>query len=284
MGKILYDKTGAAFTLDHDHDGVAYVRPMVKVITQSADWGEGPIEEEDYEPAAYLVAINRAELFNAPPVAAVNADIAAKLAELDALKSEVKKAERESKEQRSQLERQLHNAKRQLDDWMATHRVMMELGKLLDGQVLYPLSVRKNSYHHSREIPLIPNMRHAQYLSITSGDFEKGQKWVCKQYGSDSYGSPFRFYDTEEERASVIRAEFDETCNAFRRSPNFDTTSWTTSTALHYGTLMAWVKTHPSLAIPNDILALKAKHDADLVAQRKAHLAAELAAIEGGAA
>lgn len=283
MSKTLYDKTGAAFSLDHEIDGIAYVRPMVKVITQSADWGEGPIEDEDHEPAAYLVALDRTELFDAPPVVAVNADIAAKQAELDALKAEAKKAERELREHRGQLERQLRDAQRQLDDWMATHRVMMELGKLLDGQVLYPLSVRENSYHHSREIPLIPEMRHAQYLSITSGDFEKGQKWVCKQYSTDSYGSPFRFYDTEEERSAVIMSEFEKACQAFRKAPNFDAKSYTAGTTLHYGTLMKWVTTHPSLSIPGDIKAMKAENDAALIAQRKATLAAELAAMDGGA-
>lgn len=284
MSKTLFDKTGAAFQLDHEMDGVAYVRPMVKVITQSVDWEEGPIEDESYETAAYLVSVDRSELFDAPPVAALNADIAAQKAELDALKAEAKKIVQGLNLDQAAAEGKLRDAKRQLDDWMKTHRVMMELGKLLDGKVLYPLSVRENNYHHSREIPHIPEMRHAKYLSITSGDFEKGQKWVCKHYGTDHYGSPFRFYDTEEERAAVIRSEFDQTCQHFRKAPNFDTTSYTSSTTLHYGTLTQWVKLHPSLAIPDDIVAMKAANDAALVERRKAELAAELAAIDGGAA
>lgn len=280
--RTLYDKNGAAFSLDHEHDGTAYVRPMVKVIVQSSDWND-ELHEEDagHEPADYLVAKERTSLFDAPPVAVINADIAAQKAELDVLKSEAKKAAREISAERGRVESQLRDAQRQLKDWMASHRVMMELGKLLDGQVLYPLSVRENSYHHSREIPRIPKMRNVGYLTVTSGDFEKGQKWVCKQYSSDSYGSPFRFYDTEQERAAVIHAEFAEACQSFRKAPNFDTTTWSASTALHYGTLMEWVETHPSLSIPDDIVALKAKHDADMVEKRKAVLAAELAEIEG---
>ena len=32
--KIIYDKRGAAFALDHEYGGWTYVRPMVKVVTQ----------------------------------------------------------------------------------------------------------------------------------------------------------------------------------------------------------------------------------------------------------
>lgn len=284
MAQTLFDKTGAAFQLDHEVDGMAYVRPMVKIITQSVDWGEGPIEDEDYEPAAYLVSVDRSELFDAPPVVAINADIAAQKAELDALKSEAKKAVKEINLEQAIAEGKLRDAQRQLDAWMATHRVMMDLGKLLDGKVLFPLSVKENPYHHSRDIPRIPEMRNASYIELRNGDFEKGQAWACKRYASDIYGSPFMFFDTEEERSAVIRSEFDQACQAFRKSPNFDTTSYSTDTNLHYGTLMEWVKVHPSLAIPDDIVAMKAENDAALVEKRKAALAAELAAIDGGAA
>lgn len=45
----LYDKTGAAFSFDHEHEGTAYVRPLVKVVIQSS-YGDDMHEEEDYEP------------------------------------------------------------------------------------------------------------------------------------------------------------------------------------------------------------------------------------------
>lgn len=275
MQAMLYDKTGGVFALDHEHDGTAYVRPMVKVFTQHG-YGDEAHEDEDVEPAAYLVAMDRAALFDEPPVAKLDADIKAKLDELNALKEEAAKV----RAARFAAERELSDAKRQLDTWMQNHRVMMDLGKLLDGQVLYPLSVRENHYHHGRNIPRIPEMQSAGLLTVTSGDFEKGQKWVCKRYSSDAYSSPFRFYDTKEERDAVISAEFDAACQSFRKAPNFDTTSWSTGTTLHYGTLLEWVKTHPALSIPDDIKAMKAENDAELVRQRKATLAAELAKIE----
>lgn len=278
-GPWLYDKTGAAFSLDHEHEGTAYVRPLVKVFLQFG-YGDDLHEEEDYEPAQYLVSMDRTSLFDAPPLAAINEEVAAKQSELDALKAEAKKALREINSQRSAAERELQAAKLQLDRWMESHRVMMDLGKLLDGQVLYPLSVSENHYHHARDIPRIPSMRYAAYLALTSGDFEDGKAWVCKRYGNDSYGSPFQFFDTEEERSAVIRSEFDATCAKFRERPNFDTTTYTTTTTLHYGTLLEWVKVHPSLSIPEDIKAMKTANDAEIVERRKAALAAELAAIE----
>lgn len=273
----LYDKTGAAFSFDHEYDGTAYVRPMVKVFTQYG-YGDDVHENEDVEPAAYLVTMDRSALFDAPPVVALNDDIKAKTEELAALKAEAKKAINELKSERSAAEYKLADAKRQLDTWMESHRVMMDLGKLLDGAVLYPLSVSKNHYHHARDIPRIPSMQSAAYLSITSGNFEKGQKWVCKKYADDSYGSPFQFFDTEEERSAVIRSEFDAACQSFRQKPNFTVDIYTT-TNLHYGTLMEWVKVHPTLSIPDDIKAMKVANDADLVERRKATLAAELASI-----
>lgn len=273
----LYDKTGAAFKLDHEHNGTLYVRPLVKVVMQT-NYGDDYHEEEDFEPAAYIVAKDEAELFYAPPIPAVEAELVAKQAELDALKAERKKVVSELWSEKSAAEHELSTAKMQLERWMETHRVMMDLGKLLDGQVLYPLSVGKNHYHHARDIPRIPEMRSASYLSITSGNFESGQKWVAKKYAQDTYSIPFMFFDTYEERAAAIQSEFDAACQAFRQKPDFTVDIYTT-TNLHYGTLLEWVKTHPALSIPDDIKEMKAAHDAALVEQRKAALAAELAAI-----
>lgn len=276
--KWLYDKTGAAFSLDHEHNGKAYVRPMVKAITQYG-YGDDVHEDEGYEPAAYLVEMDRADLFDAPPIVALNADIVAKAAELEALRAEAKKVISELKSERSKAEYQLADAKRKLDEWMKTHKGMIDLGKLLDGQVLYPLSVSQNSYHYARNIPHIPEMKKIGRLFVEGGDFEKGKEWRAQRYMSDIYDTPFQFFDTAEERAAVIQAEFDATCDAFRKAPNFEVDIYTT-TRLHYGTLLEWVKTHPALSIPDDIKAMKADHEAEVVRAKKAALAAQLAAME----
>lgn len=280
--KTLYDKTGAAFSLDHEIDGTAYVRPMVKVFTQYG-YGDDVHEEEDVEPAKYLVAVERSSLFDTPPIVALNADIKAKTDELAALKAEAQKVINELKAERVAAEYKLSDAKRQLDQWMQTHKGMIDLGKLLDGKILYPLSISENHYHRARDIPRIPKMKDIGGLRVEGGDFEKGKEWRVKQYLSDHYGTEFQFFDTEEERAAVILAEFEATCAKFRQTPDFTVDIYTT-TNLHYGTLLEWVKTHPALAIPEDIKAMKAANDAELVERRKATLAAELAKIESGAA
>ncbi len=60
----LYDKTCAAFKLDHEHNGTLYVRPLVKVVMQSTNYhGDDFNEEVDFEPAGYIVAKDEAELF-----------------------------------------------------------------------------------------------------------------------------------------------------------------------------------------------------------------------------
>ncbi|WP_267550314.1 hypothetical protein [Rhizobium rhizogenes] len=280
--KTLYDKTGAAFSLDHEIDGMAYVRPMVKVFAQY-DYGDDIHEDEYVEPAKYLVAVERSSLFDTPPIVALNADIKAKTDELAALKAEAQKIIKELKADRSAAEYKLADAKRQLDQWMQTHKGMIDLGKLLDGKILYPLSVEENHYHGARNIPRIIKMDDVRGLRVEGGNFEKGKEWRAKPYLSDSYHTSFQFFDTEEERAAVILSEFEATCARFREKPNFAVDIYTT-TNLHYGTLLEWVKTHPSLRIPEDIKAMKAANDAELVERRKATLAAELAKIESGAA
>lgn len=273
----LYDKTGAAFSFDHEHDGKAYVRPMVKVIVQSY-YGDDFHQEEDFEPADYLVEMDWSSLFDAPPLVAINEDIAVKKAELEALKAEAKKVVSDAKSQRQAAEWELQAAKRQLEQWMQTHKGMIDLGNLLDGKVLYPLSVDENRYTGARNIPHIPKMKDVSWLRVEGGDFEKGKEWRARNYMSDSYNTSFQFFDTEEDRAAVILSEFEATCAVFRAKPDYQTGGY--STTLSYETLEKWVKTHPALAIPDDIKAMKAAHDADVIEHRKAALAAELAAIE----
>lgn len=274
----LYDKTGAAFKLDHEHNGTLYVRPLVKVVMQLTNYhGDDFHEEVDFEPADYIVAKDEAELFYAPPIPAVDAELVAKQAELSKIKAEASKALDAIRSEKQKAEWELSAAKRQLEDWMKTHKGMIDLGKLLDGKVLYPLSVDENRYHGARNIPHIPKMKDIRGLRVEGGDFEKGKEWRARHWLSDSYGTDFQFFDTEEERAAVIQSEFEATCTKFRVKPNFSMESY--STALSYGLLLKWVETHPALSIPDDIKAMKAAHDAELVEQRKAKLAAELAAM-----
>ena len=278
---MLYDKTGAAFTLDHQVDEILYVRPMVKVIMQSTSYnGDDYHETEEFEPADFLVARNASELFDAPPVEIIDAEIKDKREKLQSLISETKRQERDAKDAKRKLELELARAKTQLEKWMSDHQVMIDLGKLLDGKILYPLSMRKNSYNDGREVPQIPKMSGAKYLTIHSGDFEKGQKWSCKKYAQDSYGSPFRFFDTEEERSAAIADEFAITCDVFRKNPTFSMEGETYSTRLDYGTLRRWTKTHPALKIPADIEAMKVEHDAEAARKKREHLAAQLAELD----
>lgn len=275
----LYDKTGAAFKLDHEHNGTLYVRPLVKVVMQTTNYhGDDLHEEVDFEPADYIVAKDEAELFYAPPIQAVEAELVAKQAELSKIKGEASKAMDAIRSEKQKAEWELSTAKRQLEEWMKTHKGMIDLGKLLDGKVLYPLSVDENRYHGARNIPRIPKMKDIRGLRVEGGDFEKGKEWRARSWLSDSYSTDFQFFDTEDERAAVILSEFEATCAKFRQKPDFTVDIYTT-TNLHYGTLLEWVKSHPALSIPDDIKEMKAAHDAALVEQRKAALAAELAAM-----
>lgn len=275
----LYDKTGAAFKFDHENDGKIYVRPMVKVIIQE-NYGDSCHEEEDFEPAEYLVSKAEDELFYAPPVEALDADIVAKKAELAEIKAQYSKEVSTLRSEKQKAEWELSSAKHQLEEWMKTHKGMIDLGKLLDGKVLYPLSVEENCYHGARSIPRIPKMKDIKGLRVEGGNFENGKEWRAHGWLSDSYSTDFQFFDTEEERAAAILSEFEATCVKFRQKPDFTVDIYTT-TRLHYGTLIGWVNAHPALSIPDDIKEMKSANDAALVEQRKAKLAAELAAMSG---
>jgi len=274
----LYDKTGAAFKLDHENDGKLYVRPLVKVIIQT-NYGESYHEEEDFEPAEYLVSKAEDELFYAPPVEALDADIVAKKAELAEIKAQYSKEVSTLRGEKQKAEWELSSAKHQLEEWMKTHKGMIDLGKLLDGKVLYPVSVEENRYDGGYEIPHIPKMKEISGLRVESGDFEKGKEWRVKRYLSDSYHTSFQFFDTEEERDAAISSAFEATCTKFRSRPDFKTEGY--SSNLTYGRLLKWVEAHPALSIPDDIKEMKSANDVALVEQRKAKLAAELAAMSG---
>lgn len=273
---MLYDKSGAKFFLDHEHEGTVYVRPVIKVFSVSYD---DEYQEEGEEGADYIVARKRDDLFDAPPVEVIDAELKAKQAELNQLKSETQRIKRESDAALRKAEFELTAAQRQLQDWMGKHKVMIDLGKLIEGKTLYPLTVRKSSYHDTFEVPSIPETKNAEYLTLTNGDWENGKAWRCKRYSSDTYGSKFQFFDTEEERAAVISDAFSSACEAFRKQPNFSEEGKTYSTRLDFGTLHLWVKRYSYLAIPDDILAAKKDDEAKKIAERKAQLSAELASI-----
>tara|TARA_R110000850_G_scaffold152818_2_gene276082 strand:- start:2488 stop:3363 length:876 start_codon:yes stop_codon:yes gene_type:complete len=279
---IKFDKTGAAFEIDHEVGDTTYVRPMIKIVTQSASYhGDDYSEKTDFEPADFMVARNATELFEAPPVELIDDEILAKRQELHSFVSGAKQQKDAANAARLKAERQLSQAQKNLEDWTAKHSVMTDLGKLLDGVVLYPLSVSENVYHKARNIPRIPEMRGAKYLTIRSGNFETGQKWTCESNSRDNYGSPFRFFDTEEERSAVVAQEFDETCDQFRKKPAFQMPTWTAETRLSYTTLKKWVQAHPSLSVPSDIVAMNAKSDAQVAQKERDQLAAKLAELDG---
>ena len=277
-GQKLYSKTGEVFTLDHDHGEYLYVRPLIRTITQfSTNSGEDYDEDEFYEPAPYLVSRAANELYLEPPCMQMDGDITKKREELAQLEAEHKRNIRQYQQQTDRAQGYLRDAQNQLKRWIEEHRVIMDIGRLLDGQIMYPLRVQQNHYHRGREIPIIPKMDGSRYIALHSGNFERGQKWVAKEYAEDNYGAPFKFFYTEEERSQAIKDEFEEALRQFRAAPNFDTTSYTAGTQLHYGTLLKWVQTHPTiLSMPEDIIEMKKQDEQKAIDARKAQLAKEL--------
>lgn len=277
---MLYDKAGNAYDWDHDVDVTSYVRPMIKTVVQSTNYhGDDFHEEEFTEPADYLIAMPRADLFDEPPVAKVHAEIAearAKLADdINAAKAELKDIKVEAR--RAELE--LTRAKSQLDRWMAEHQVFMDLGRMLDGETLYPLHVQKSHYHDGRDVPLVPKWEDVDFMTVKFNNMAKENPWTIVRKRFDRYETPVRVFRSEAERDETVRNEFAETCDKFRAKPNFSDEGKTYSTRLDFGTLTRWVKHHPFLSIPDDIEAMKRDHEAEVRAKKKEKLAEQLAAL-----
>lgn len=276
---MLYDRDGSVFELDHEIDGTAYLRPMVKVLVDV----EGDTEDGGYEPASYLVMRPRAELFDEPPHALMDQEVADRRGEIDRLVSEKSNLLRGIEQAKYASDREIKAAERQLDEWMTKHKVMIDLGKLLDGAELFPLTVKENPYHDEFKIPRIPDLKNAERLILKGGEWTGGKAWRLSKRGVDNYGEAFEFFNTEEERTAEITTQFEKACISFRRNTSFSEEGRTYGSRLDFGTLQRWVDTHPFLEIPVDITAMKAEDDAAKLEARRAKLAAELANLGTGA-
>lgn len=270
----LYDKSGGVFRVRYAVDDIVFANPAIILVDEET----GDAVGEDW--AEYLVERKRSELFDKPPTELVEAEISEKLKQLQALTVETFREKTAAENDLRKARAELDSAKRELSEWMRKHKIMMDLGKLLDGKTLYPLTVNENSYHRGPNIPVIPSMANARYLRLGGGNWETGNSWSCEAYGSDNYGQSFQFFDTEDERTAVISAQFSAACDLFRKKPDWTAETWTASTRMNWATLNAWINRHPHLSIPDDILQMKAANDAAQIAAKKAALAAELSAID----
>lgn len=272
-----YDKKGSVYMLDHMLGDKAYVRPMVKVIVQTTNYlGDDYDEFEEYEPASYLIEMNREDLFSSSPVQKIDEEISEKIKEFSTLKKEIASEMSALKAEKEATERELISAKRQLEDWQKKHRVIQDIGKLMDGVTLYPLSTPSETYiSHSSyyNMPTIPNPMYWRKLVLLHGNFKAGQPWVYERTGfvDNSYGSPFLFFETEEERNAEIREQFKKACEKFVRSSNPDLRG--------YHDLVKWTKTYQFLVLPKEVEAIKVAEEQRTVQKKREELEAQLASL-----
>lgn len=276
-GQTLYTQDGHEVQFDHVVGETAYVRPVQTVIIQSG-YGERVDEYEDTEAASHLIAVNTASLYTTAPVAVFSDKIKAMRDEISQIAEEKKAALKSREDEIRALNSELAKIKSDLDRWNREHGVFKDIGRLLDGEPMFPLHSEGSPYHRAQNIPSIPKDEYIEAVRITYNRFKEQQPWTLTTSRDRSY--PVRFFHTEEERAAHISEQFDEACDHFRKSPDFSAERHTHTTRLDYRTLQRWCKVHPHLSIPSDIEAAKAESDDKAVEAEKERLRKQLAEME----
>lgn len=271
---VMYSKDGDMFEVWRVLDDTVLAHPMYRFI-YDADGDE----YSEFEPASHLVSIPADILLANPPVAAVDQEIADRRTELAELKHTIAKEKREAEAGARKAKAELDAAKRELERWQTEHQHFIDLGRLLDGKPMFPLHSKDNHYHKSADIPSIQDWKHVKHIAVTPNTYRKDEPWAVYHDRDGSYGWTTRFFHSEQERNNFVSERFGKACEDFRKNPDFSTTSHTTSTRLHYGTLSKWCERFPHLAIPDDIVEGKAEADRAEMDAKAEKLRAELAAL-----
>ena len=88
----LYTREGREVVFDHEHEGVAYVRPLLTTYYQSTNHhGDDFDEVEETNPADHLEAIAMDDLFVRKPVEVLDAQVEERKAELNDLSVQIAK-------------------------------------------------------------------------------------------------------------------------------------------------------------------------------------------------
>ncbi|QGH74951.1 hypothetical protein MAL1_00205 [Bacteriophage DSS3_MAL1] len=280
-GQTLYTLDGTYVEFDHEHEGTAYVYPIQTVVIQCTTYhGDDFDELEDERVADHLIAVPMDKLTTDRPIPALDAEIIKKKEELDAIKAATARAAKEKEQAQRRIDMELADSQRRMDQWKEKHRVFDVLGRMLDGEDLFPLEEVKNPYHKSWAVPYIPEWKDVKVVTLKHGNMHNSSPWtVNRSYGDSTY--MVRFFDTEEERTARVSELFDTACEDFRKKPDYGTEGKTYTTRLDYGTLQRWREKHPHLSLPQDIVDAKVASDAAAKEAQKARLQQQLEALEG---
>lgn len=274
-GDILYTSDGCKVEFHHDHDGQAYVYPILTVIHQSSNYaGDDYHEEEDEQLAEHLIAIKMEDLYKTRPISRIDADIAERRAVLADVNASISKAQRQAQSEVWKNSQVVENSKRDLEKWTKKHKPMQDLARFLEGEPMFPLNVPSHSYHRGPARPSIPKMDDVRVITLKK-DVKASWQAVSSR---DSY-TDFEVYYTEEERQKRVAELFEHVLGAFRKNPSYKMSGVTYSTDLDYGSITTWVTAFPYLAIPADIAEGKVAADAAAVEAQKADLKAKLDAL-----
>lgn len=269
MTETLYTKSGQAVVVDARVGSTIYARPMMKVAYQI---GEDELEEVG-EPSESISKFDVTELFKRPPVAIINEEIELATAKMESAHALLRKEQQELTREKISAEKELCAAQRTLEQWKKKHQVISDLGRLLDGEEIFPLCAVDRSYFSAPNIPYVPEMKLMDLLTLSGGDRE----WRLKSYSGSE--QKLRFFHSEQDRLNFISAQFDTVLSAFHKRPNYSDDGKTYSTTLDFGLLSRWVERHPHLAMPEDVIAGKKSHEDTQRSARAEKLKAELESL-----
>lgn len=278
-GKTYYLETGERVAFDHAHDATAYVRPILTV------YHEDEYERyEDEEVSGHLISVPMRKLLQKPPVHVLDMVISDKKKAIEEIEADKRKAISASREAIREVNAELAAAKADHERWMSEFSIFRDIGRVLDGNEIYPLHYRKSAYHRGHDVPIIPSLQRVNLLSVVASGAQSEKPWTfTKKGGGLDYRIACRIFHSETERAEFIFGLFDDACSKFRENPNYSVEGKTYTTRLDFGTLERWCKVHEHLAIPEDICSGKAEADAEIKRQKVEKLKADLQAAEQAA-
>ena len=274
--KTYYLPNGAKVTLDHIHEGMAFVYPMM--VTQTI-YGDD-VEEHEHE-ADHLITLPASLLSKKPPVASLEEETQKLQDKIDMLRRKIKKEENILSTTR-QEHTDLCNQTRK---WKEKNPCFDRIIKLLNGEDMIALSIP--SWKYWCIMPKILDTADAAALQLVNkggGKFSWRGQWdhPYMHLNSKLDEHIVEFFDTEEDMQKFVTELWNKLLKYYAHTPKDGRFGriGVTGKLIKYTTLVKWVEQFPFLTIPDSIEEDKAAYEAEQKANMLAAAKEKVAELE----
>jgi len=250
-GEVLYLDNGAKVTLDHIHNGMAFVYPMV--VTQTATYHGDDFDEYEYE-ADHLISVKATTLHRAPPLESLSKEVSG-------LKEQIKELQHTKqveKDELSVLRRSHMKVEQEVRRWRAENPRFEQITALMKGESLIAYSVP--SWKYRCDMPMRLDTNDCEILQLVNrggGKFGWAGHWRPdnNRFRENYDVHVVEFFDTEEDGHAFVEELWKAVLIEFDKTPpnaqfgHLGTTGKLTS----YDDLQKWVDRFPFLSIPEEV-------------------------------